>query len=224
MRRLVPVVGLLLLTRPGAAGETIGSRPTLRLVWVETGQVAPLIREVMAAEVERILEQMGVSLVWRSGGPQAVSEGDELRIVPLPSSGLGADAGRRVLGAVSQASARPKTVWIYYWNVIEAVGLRHDGLASSTPLQKRWVGLALGRVVAHEVVHSVAPDVPHARGGLMTSALRASLAAPVEVDAVSPGGLPPGRGPVGRRAGLHNPRRGRQALSPLAQARARRLR
>lgn len=62
---------------------------------------------------------MGVSLVWHSGGPQTASEDGELRIVPLASCSLGADAGRRLRGAVSQASARSKTAWIYCWNVIE---------------------------------------------------------------------------------------------------------
>jgi len=36
-----------------------------------------------------------------------------------------------------------------------------------TPQQASELGVALSRVVAHEVIHAIAPDEPHAASGLM---------------------------------------------------------
>ena len=45
--------------------------------------------------------------------------------------------------------------------------------------QSRRLGVALGRVLAHELVHTVAPECPHTRNGLMAERLsRRMLTAP----------------------------------------------
>ncbi|HVR70479.1 MAG TPA: hypothetical protein VMT87_06495, partial [Vicinamibacteria bacterium] len=44
---------------------------------------------------------------------------------------------------------------------------------------RREFGMALGRVVAHELVHALAPQRPHVKGGLMAERMgRALLLAP----------------------------------------------
>jgi hypothetical protein len=52
---------------------------------------------------------------------------------------------------------------VYVPNVSRALGLRTFALVES-PRDQRDLGTALGRVVAHEVVHALAPEVPHGDG------------------------------------------------------------
>jgi hypothetical protein len=59
-------------------------------------------------------------------------------------------------------------VWVFVDNVRETLGLSPT---DERPASARRLGIALGRVVAHEVVHTLAPRFPHTRRGLMREAL-----------------------------------------------------
>lgn len=62
--------------------------------------------------------------------------------------------------------------WIYVPNVALALGLDPDAVRGSFEAQRR-VGIALGRVVAHELVHVLAPEREHAQAGVMRRTLGA---------------------------------------------------
>jgi hypothetical protein len=51
--------------------------------------------------------------------------------------------------------------------------------------QRREFGLALGRVVVHELVHALAPQRPHVKGGLMADRMGRALllASDIVIDA-----------------------------------------
>jgi hypothetical protein len=61
---------------------------------------------------------------------------------------------------------------VYVPNVALALGLEPDEVPTSLEAQ-RLLGVALGRVVAHEVVHVLAPQVEHAQAGVMRPRLHA---------------------------------------------------
>jgi hypothetical protein len=63
-----------------------------------------------------------------------------------------------------------RTTWIYVPNVAAALELDLENVATSFDAQ-RLLGIALGRVLAHEIVHAIAPDVEHTSGGLMRAGL-----------------------------------------------------
>jgi hypothetical protein len=82
------------------------------------------------------------------------------------------------MGLVIRDQRPTRAVWVFLSSVRWTLG----DPAPERPLnarQEREVALALARVVAHEVVHAIAPDEPHSRGGLMNHSLnRAFLLGP----------------------------------------------
>ena len=61
--------------------------------------------------------------------------------------------------------------WIYLSNVLWALGLKEEPTRRLSLQEEEQVARALGRVVAHEVVHAVVPDLVHSHGGLMAEKL-----------------------------------------------------
>ena len=177
---------------------------SLRILWVETGSGDRVVREVGLAEARGVLEPFGVGLVWRCGPPATESSEDEIRVVPLARR-LGEKAGRRILAATGTRDGL-RTVWLDWAGMLWLVGLDADTLASTLPLVKRRLGVALGRVLAHELIHALLPDLPHASHGLMDEALREPLTVPATLDARS-------REALNDLAG-----RGREASRPPASA------
>ena len=80
----------------------------------------------------------------------------------------------QVMGAAvrnQETPGRTHTVFVFLPNVLRTLGLHSDANVG------RWrqVARALGRVLAHEIVHAVAPGHPHRDGGLMGRQLRRSI-------------------------------------------------
>ena len=74
------------------------------------------------------------------------------------------------MGLVLRGPKPTRVAWVFVNNVRAALG--HDSVRTRPNL----VGApdlvrAVARVAAHEVVHAIAPDEPHARDGLMSQAL-----------------------------------------------------
>ena len=153
------------------------------LLWVEAIKVPQAVRGAMTAEAEEILGPLGVRLVWRKGGTETESGPDELRVVPLAPAARRAPTGR-VLGATSTGSG-PRTIWIDYENVAWVAGTSADRLVSAGFAERRRVGVAMGRVLAHEVVHALVPELPHAMAGLMGVHLQGALERSVSLDAAT---------------------------------------
>jgi hypothetical protein len=150
------------------------------VLWVETVRVPGAIRDAMVREAEDILGPVGLKLRWRTGPAGTESGLEDLRVVPLPSLVRRSGSGR-VLGATSTGEG-PRTIWIDYANVAWVAGTSVEKLVSAGFLERRRVGVAMGRVVAHEVVHALAPELPHAGGGVMAERLRGSLDRPLKLD------------------------------------------
>ncbi|MFI5006122.1 MAG: hypothetical protein ACHQKZ_01730 [Solirubrobacterales bacterium] len=170
----------LALSPRSAAGE---SGVSLRILWVDTGLGDRAVRDVGLMEAREVLEPFGVGMLWRCGPPATESPEDEIRVVPLARR-LGEKAGRRILAATAMRDG-PRTVWLDWAGMLWLVGLDTDTLASAPPVEKRRLGVALGRVLAHELIHILLPDLPHASHGLMDEALREPLLVPATLDARS---------------------------------------
>jgi hypothetical protein len=158
MGALWPVA--LLLSRLAAPAD-----PVAQIVWIDMAQTPDVAERVAQEEAGRLLDQLGVAVRWRHGAPDAVLESGEFAVVLLPRD-RAARPGRFVLGACNTRSSTPRA-WVFLAGLQWALSLpRLDHPGDTTRL-----GTALGRIVAHEVVHAVAPALEHAPSGLMAPRL-----------------------------------------------------
>ena len=88
-----------------------------------------------------------------------------------------------VLGATILKDDGAHAVWVYLPHVANALGLDPDRPTSWNAAEVSQLATALGRVAAHEIIHALAPDLPHTAGGLMAERMgRGALLGPsVEV-------------------------------------------
>ena len=159
-----------------AAPSTENKTVRLRAVGFEFARISPMTVKVMATEVDRLLAAAGARVEWRWAAPGTETAPDELCVVFLDSPGRGSAAEQPVLGTTATGgSGSPPLIWISWPNVVHTLGFRDDS-PLDTFFVKRSLGVALGRVVAHEFVHALAPEVPHGSGlmaaGILPGALR----------------------------------------------------
>jgi hypothetical protein len=143
-----------------------------------------MVFDLMTRELNVLFAEAGVRVSWRRTRPsgtvvwrQTPSGGEatrhELRVVFTASSGRGADAGQPILASALPSGPAP-TVWVYTPNVIAALDLQ-----ANTPVQafvaQRALGVALGRVMAHELIHLLVPEEPHGTGVMIACVRFADL-------------------------------------------------
>lgn len=142
----------------------------MEIVWIDVlGDPVYSFRRAMD-EASEILRKVGVRYAYRLGEVNAVSGPNELRIIVLPRSQAPSSPRRLVMGAVNARFAQPgeaRAIWVYTDAVVSALGL------DSVEQDPMAVAIAMGRVVAHEIVHVMAPQVGHAKSGLMSAVLSA---------------------------------------------------
>jgi hypothetical protein len=159
-----------LIAQPESGGH--GMPPlafaTLTLVVTDV-QRLPLDRSVLQAATETALAGSGAEVAWdaQAPGESRPLRGDEARVI-LMSSHPSRRRGDRVLGAVFRERGPSRAAWVYVEDV--RVVLRGGTSAPRGPAI-RELSVAVGRVLAHEVVHLLAPEHPHATAGLMAGAV-----------------------------------------------------
>jgi len=174
--RVVLSVVLVASAGAGAAAEAEAASPArLRLMWVDVLGSAPYAFRLASREASAILAEAGVESEWTVGSAAAVSTDDELKVVLMEGITRGARLPEHVMGG-TRRGAQSRTTWVYLSNVLWALGLQDRSARTFTPGEEVEIARALGRVAAHEIVHALAPDVPHSRNGLMASRIgRAQL-------------------------------------------------
>jgi hypothetical protein len=166
--RIMDVVSALALTASAERAFAVGAEPAreaLRLALVDCAEVPAIAERVLEAEARAILAPHGRQLRWRRVRPQAELEAGEVPVILL----AGEYPVRRDRGAVLggfEPRAVPPAVWVYTRAVGRVIGLPGPPPTADLAAQ-RALGVALGRVVAHEVVHAVAPELSHTKAGLM---------------------------------------------------------
>jgi hypothetical protein len=172
-RRRILRAGLCLwgLAQPlSAAAPTETQTVCVRAAGVDLVRLGPLTVEVMIRELDHLLAVAGTRVEWHWAAAGTETAPDELQVVFLDSPGRRV-AGQPLLGSTATGQSGPSPViWIYCPSVVRTLGLRADSLRGSF-FDKRTLGVALGRVVAHELVHALAPEVPHG-SGLMAPGFR----------------------------------------------------
>ena len=152
---LVPPPGPALDRRTPAATAS----PALALVWFDPDRLLPSASEPLGREVAATFRDIGVEVAWRQGGPgRSCGEGPvpEIPVILLPTDPRRGNEGAHVMGLVMRDQRPTRAVWVFLSSVRWTLG---DPAPERplTPRQDREVALALARVVAHEVVHAIAP-------------------------------------------------------------------
>jgi hypothetical protein len=152
-----------------AAPPTIAPPTALRLLWFDPKDVFPPAFDIASREVRRIFRDVGVDLRFERGNA-GVDFGDgttlDIPVILLGQDPMRSRASQNVMGLVPRPSDGTRVVWIFLSPVSLTLG--YDPRSPRvTPRQANELGLALARVVAHEVVHAIIPDEPHASSGLM---------------------------------------------------------
>jgi hypothetical protein len=111
-----------------------------------------------------------VETAWTLGDASTVSGGDELKVVLMAGAANGASLPDHVMG-VTRRGGQSHATWIYLSNVLWALGFHDRDFGRLSAQQEHQLARALGRVAAHEIVHAVAPELPHTRSGLMAGNL-----------------------------------------------------
>lgn len=169
-RRLgITVVVWSLAVPGGLRADPRAALPPLRAVEIDFTRLSRLTRAAMRNELGQVLAPVQLSVSWRTATAGGETEPDELGFVFLSTLGVGGDRG-----ALASTANRGlvRTTWVYMPNVLSTLGLDPEAVVTSFDAQ-RLLGLALGRVLAHELVHAIAPEVEHASAGLMRPGLDA---------------------------------------------------
>ena len=168
------VVGARLRPAPSAP---LAASPVLRLVWVDSTGIGVGTEAVARDEARSLLRRMGASISWRRGDAREMARPGEVRVILLDRTA--ASFGKAVLGATPPRFAVAPFVWVHVPSVRAVIGLDPRGSAFTLPPPaSRALAIALGRVVAHELVHAIAPSVPHGTGLMSATFTTRQLTAP----------------------------------------------
>jgi hypothetical protein len=149
----------------------------LDLVFVDVDRAATFTFKGLAHEVSSILGREGVGVRWRKGGRGVMASERELTVVLLNNRGAGS-IKPSVMGATRVDNGVVHTVWVFLPNVAAVLGFERDP-SQWTGQERVAFGIAVGRVIAHEIFHALLPDLPHASHGLMAESLgRGALTGP----------------------------------------------
>lgn len=157
---------------PGVASSA------LRLVWTDPAGVAIGVDALARDEARSLLRRMGASVSWRRSAAGEPSRPGEVRVILLDRAAEHV-SGKLILGATPPHFDAAPFVWVHVPNVRAVMGLSPHGLAAAIdPAAARGLAVTLGRVVAHELVHALAPSVPHGRGLMSAALTRRQLTSP----------------------------------------------
>jgi hypothetical protein len=158
----------------------------LHLVWLDAHKLFPDFERVRS-EADAIFRDLGVSVRWEVGSDPRASEASEHRIqvVLLPSEPSGWGISPNAMGVVLLPSREQQdSVYLFYRPILRNAGLGRRAGTILNPRERKDAARAIARVLIHEVIHAVAPNISHADKGVMhDSLLIGALSSPrIEID------------------------------------------
>ncbi len=160
----------ILLTAAILRGE---ARRELELVWLDAHGLFPDFERVRS-EADLILRDVGVAVRWEVGSDPKPSTAGERRIqvVLMPSEPSGWGLSPNAMGVVLLPDkSQQNSVYVFYRPILRNIGLGRREGAMLNPRERRDAARALARVLIHEVIHAVAPNLSHADEGVMHDSL-----------------------------------------------------
>jgi hypothetical protein len=148
------------------------------ITWLDASKALPCPASQAVDTARRDLRALGVGTTW-TRGTFTPSDLADARVYFLATPPKVSTVHPAALGAAPRGASRNAAVWVFWRRVGDAIGMPQD---------KGWLTVAecfefaraLGHVTAHEVIHVLAPEVPHSKEGLMAEAMgRSELLLPV---------------------------------------------
>lgn len=140
----------------------------LELVWYDPEGLVPYAVDFVSREVEHIFEAVDRRIVLRRGSGFERPGRKPLRVILVRQAAAAWDLGDDVMG-VAPGSSRPRrNIYIIAPTVREVIGQNPAAALEQDTPELAELALALARVLAHEIVHAVAPRHPHAEEGMMS--------------------------------------------------------
>lgn len=141
----------------------------LTIHWSDPERQFPYHIDGLVAEARALFAPMGIELLWAPSG--SVVTRDSVQMVLLARDRSGGRMGEHTMACVQSGPRAQPAAWILVPRVRETLGLPAQPLPNEGPLLSR----ALARVMAHELIHLIAPQVAHVPGGLMNASLGRDL-------------------------------------------------
>jgi hypothetical protein len=143
----------------------------LTVVWHDTGRIFPAVGlPRLSREMEGLFKENQLPVRFHA----AAANEDLMRIpeprvnvIVLPEERGRFHVGPDTMAAVLGERGEKSTIFLFYSGVRRTLGHKSD----TSPRELAELTRALARVVAHEVVHVLAPERGHAEAGLMSRAL-----------------------------------------------------
>ena len=177
-RSSIPTCFILALLVGGAHASDdqtlpyVWGTPTLHLLWNDAYRLFPTTAfEGLREELETIFAANGIRLrVHRARKGQSLDAFPEPRVnaVLLPTEASSWKLHRDSMAAAVGEPGHPTSIFVFHPGVLRTLG--HDGRKIS-PRRRSELARGMARVVAHELVHVLAPERRHASGGLMAETL-----------------------------------------------------
>ncbi len=155
---------------------TGGERRTLELIWLDAHGLFPGFERV-SAEAEPIFRDLGVPVQWEVGtDPRPATAGEtRIQIVLMPSEPTGWGISANAMGVVLLPDrSQQHSVYLFYPPILRNAGLGRRAGSMLQPHERRDLSRAIARVLVHEVIHAIAPNLSHADEGVMHDALLVS--------------------------------------------------
>ena len=162
-------------------GAGLWAAEPVTLVWYDVQEQLPEGFATMAHEVRSIFAEIGVEVGWRAAAPGESYGGGatrEIAVIALAEDPSLARRSTPVLGLVIREPQPTRAFWAFVGNLRRALGLEKRPGERLGPRECERLARALGRVVAHEVVHALAPEHPHGVGLMKHALSRALLTGP----------------------------------------------
>lgn len=168
--------------------ETSCSLPELRLVltWVDPEDVVadtgPLAREIA-----KLFGSFGVAVEWKDyvGAREPSSREVEIHVHLRTAEPTRWKQSAGAMGVTFLQGGRARRVFVFFPSLARSIGFRPPALRAllRSKGSARFTR-ALTRVVAHEVFHAIAPELPHGEEGFMKAHLsrRALVTSAGELD------------------------------------------
>lgn len=158
-----------LLLVPTFLGASAG--PHLRLALFDRVHLSPAFFDEMAGELARVLPTRETEIAWLPSNDQLVvySPQGEIQVILSPSlpEVWGFDESVMAAALFPSRELPGGVIIVFPTRVARVVGARkYKNFSDRMPRDPR-LERALGRVIAHEIVHVVAPDHRHGDDGIM---------------------------------------------------------
>jgi hypothetical protein len=158
------VVGLSFAVSPsGSADEPSPRRLTIH--WSDPERQFPYDMAPLVADARALFAPLGIGLDWAPA--DMVVARDHVQVVLLALDRSRGKMGEHTLACVQEGPGAQPAAWILVPRVRETLALPAHPLPNEAPVLSR----ALARVMAHELIHLIAPSVRHVPGGLMSASL-----------------------------------------------------